>query len=262
MSLTSEIKPDLVRPKKFHFLKQTVLLKLRMHSGMLIGLLVIQLLLLSSNLFRAGTSATMHGVGRITIHLDMYNVGEVLFGTFLWAFIAGAMLASGEAKQSLYSFIVDHQTNQLANALVLVFMSVIASVTVTLLGIATWVLIVLLKGIDAITYAEVLTIPEFILGLCLTFFYVLLISILGYFLANFAQLPQLILVFSALLVLITIVIWGLLGVMVTSEDNLMYQLFMFYYKESNALLFCLKLLIPILLFYCLAYVLTSRREAR
>lgn len=265
MSLTTNLETNLMRPSAFMCVKQQVAYKLRVHAGLFLGLVILQVIFIAFNLFGADETITM-SLNNVHVQVDVYQIGNILGVTLIWAFIAGATLAGRKTKQTLHSLVVDNKSNHLSNGILLVLMSVVAGVTIPLSSIAIWVGAVAVKGVEGITFVESFLVTDFYRLFPLAFLYMLLMFTISYFIASCVQLPRSMLIFIVLsigiLVFVMTILHGIFGIMEVAIWEVIPKVLFFYFDEPNLLVFSGRALLTSCFIFLLTIVLTSRQEAR
>ena len=230
-------------------LSQTVLIqakwKVKAYSQALIPLLILQILMGFFN-YGGGNGMSTMGNGTFSVKIHFYSLDIFLMATCLWAFITAFLIQTRGYRQTDLSTVTTRATGSIANALVLIFYSFIATIIIFMSLYMLVAVIQLNKGINMIPEVALFNLTQFLV----TFFIILLASSSGYFVSSLFNLSK---VIGSVFVLA----FGYFFINVLDEQLLTV---MKYYFEAGYTLFILKALISVALLFALPVAFLNRKE--
>lgn len=230
--------------------------KLKAYNGVLSSLVLVQIIAI---LFSLGGNGSFHSSGGsgISINATLFTNANVIIFTFLWVIAHAVMMTTKAEREHGFTFVSNHISNHLSNALFLLLASVIAAVTTILAGFLLRVLVYFFKEPAPILGSNVhYEVSDIFTGVFSMTFYLILLASAGYVLGTLSQLHRT-LPYLLPVLLIGIFIW-----LIQLDHSLVGRGVAFYFEETNALLFVLKVTVTSVVCFLAAILLTKRLEAR
>jgi hypothetical protein len=229
--------------------------KLKAYNGVLSSLAVIQIIAILFSL--NGNASFSSGGSGVSIHATVYTNLTVIIFTFLWIIAHSVMMSTKAEREHGFTFVSNHLSNHLSNALFLLLASVIAGITTILAGFLLRVIVYFFNEISPVLDANVhYELSDIFIGIFSMTFYLILLASAGYVLGTLSQLHRT-LPYLLPVLLIGIFIW-----LVQQDPDLIGRIIAFYYQETNAFLFILKVSVTSVVCFLAAILLTKRLEAR
>lgn len=227
--------------------------KMRAHISLLSTLVLYQVIFIILGIF---LSSVMFGSGNgiVSIDINVYSANIVISITMIWSFIAGVFLTRKSSKLTMNIFVVDKQSNHLANGLLILFISAFAGVTAFLSHFVIASGVLFIQGDNTFQSIEVLTFKEVCLGIIITVLYVLLVCVIGYLIGEFAQLSK--------GLTIAVIVLCVFGSNIYEIAVLYGKISSFYLLEINIILFSVKILITTIVLFIIAMFVGKRLEVR
>ncbi|GAB3800812.1 hypothetical protein [Virgibacillus kimchii] len=230
--------------------------KLKAFNGVLSSLVLVQIVAILFSLSGNGSFSSTGGAG-VTIQGTFYTNLNVIIFTFLWIIAHAVMMTTKAEREHGFTFVSNHVSNHLSNALFLVLASVIGSVTAILAGFLLRVVVYFFSetapALSASVHYEASDVFTGVFSMTL---YLLLLASAGYALGSLSQLHRT-LPYLLPVLLIGIFIW-----LMQLDYSLILRVVSFYFEETNAFLFVLKVTGTSMICFLAAILLTGRLEAR
>ncbi|MCM3390137.1 hypothetical protein LG296_00750 [Ureibacillus chungkukjangi] len=236
MSLTHKTFPQVVLTQ--------VKWKVMAYSQALITLLILQIVMYYFNY--SGSGMSTRGNGLLSLQTHFYSLDGFVISTCLWSFVTAYLIQTKDYRKTNLSIVSNRVTGNIANALVLVFYSFIATIIVHMSLYILVAFIQLVKGITMFPDVSLFNFLHFLVSFCL----ILLAASSGYFLSSLFNL-------SKILGGLFVIFFGLFLFRVFDEQLLTIMRF---YFEAGYLLFIVKALITASLFFTLPVVFLNRKE--
>jgi hypothetical protein len=243
----------LTEPSLSTIVKKQYIYKLKSYLGFYAGLIIVQVLAMLT---------TFNGVSRMYSGGNQFEVETILFSneativfTFFWIFIISIVVTTKDYRGVDASFISNQLSTNLANFLYLLTVGIACSISAILSGSLVRVLLYYIDRNQIILGEHFhLTISDLLLSILVTFLYVFLLSMLGYFIGMLVQL------FKPFVVIIPVGIIGLLILEGASINTL--NAVEFYIFETSLFLFTLKVLITAAALFICVHLFSSKLEVR
>jgi hypothetical protein len=230
--------------------------KLKAYNGVLSSLVLVQIIAI---LFAMSGNGSFHSSGGAGISFSgtLYTNVNVIIFTILWIIAHSIMMTTKAEREHGFTFVSNHLSNHLSNALFLLLASVIAAITTILAGFLMRVLVYFFSETTPFLGASVhYAASDIFIGIFSMTFYLILFASLGYFFGTLSQLHRM-LPYLIPVLLIGIFIW-----LVQLDHSLVVRGAVFYFEETNAFLFVLKITVTSIVCFLAAILLTKRLEAR
>jgi len=231
--------------------KRQLSFKLKAYHNLIASLFLFQMMALFFSIFGQTTSTSD---GFMTITNYIYTADLIVVFTLLWIFTVSFYMTTRGSKNMMFNFITDKRSNHLANFFYMIILSALGAVTAVLLGVLLRLGIVLYNGIDHLFMYESLSIKDLLLMITVVFLYQILLFSFGYLIGEIIQLHK------SFVFLVPLLLLGLL-IFTVNLFNEAYM-FTFYLMEENFLLFSLKVIISVVVFWLLATQVGRRLEVR
>jgi len=229
--------------------KKQYLFKLKANIDSFSTLVFIQLLAIALSFFGGVGSSGMSSED-IQIHVNYYSADLVIPFTLIWAFTTAITITTKPYRNHDFTFISNRLSSSLSNILFLATISILGSMTALLAGNMLNFLAYL--RLDSLVYTGTAGLKEVLIGICVTFLYVFLISAVGYFVGSLVQLNKL------FTVLIPVLFFGWLFLGLQFITNV----FLFYGQESILSIFILKVLVTTSVLFLASTTIWNRLEVR
>jgi hypothetical protein len=245
MSLSKTSLLDIVK-KQFTF-------KLKAYKQVYISLIFIQLLAV----FFSFNGVGMMGSSSESIEIDIqfYSADMVIIFTIIWAIITAILITTTAYKNDDFTFVTNRLSSNLSNMLFLLTCSIVGGITAMLSTSLMKMIMNIFGGLGYISANPSLS--EIVIGYSSTILYILLFSGLGYLFGTLVQISK---VFAVLIPGIFIGA-GLLG-----AESLGFEwvkgMYQFIFTETSVLVFVLKVLVVVALFFTSSIALSNRMEVR
>lgn len=245
MSLTRVTLVDTVKKQCFF--------KLKTNIPSLSSLIGIQLLALLFSL--GGVASSAMGRTNVWFNIQYYTADIVIIFTLIWVFVTAITMTTKPHRDHDFTFVTNRLSSSLSNILFLLTVSFVGSITAILAGnlikIITYILL------DQQLYSFVLGLQEFIMGICVTILYGLLVASIGYFIGTLVQVSKI------FIILFPGLFFGSLFLRPSmQQEPLITNIFQFYVMESSLTLFIVKIVITTGLLFTIAISILNRMEVR
>jgi hypothetical protein len=238
-------------------LKETVkkqyFFKLKANIDAFSSLIGIQLLALLFSIGGVG-SAGMGG-SNISVNIKYYSADLVIGFTLIWALVTAITITAKPYRNHDFTFVTNRLSSSLANILFLLTVSIIGSITAILSGNLLKVLAYVF--LDGRIYGVHSGLEELVMGLCVTIFYVFLVTSIGYFIGTLVQVSKLVIILIPVLFFGTLFLEGSM-----QKEPFLVNVFSFYTMESTLTLFIIKVVVTVAVFFAAAISILNRMEVR
>lgn len=232
--------------------------KLKSYMWAFSTLVILQLLGVLFSI--GGTGSIGSGRNEMFIQIQYYSADIVIGFTMLWAFIVGTQITATIYKENEFMFVTNKLSHLLSDGAFLIVTSVMSGILALLSGFLIKVLAYLFLDFTPNVNAGItLDLKHVIFGLIATILCVALSGSLGYTVGMLVQLNKL------FIVILPTVFFGLIYVSARYDlydKNFMYQLFNFYFQESNIFLFIMKVVITIIGLFLASILISKQLEVR
>ena len=232
-------------------IKKQLKFKLYANSGAFTSLMITQFIALLFSL--AGVGSMGAGSDWYSISVKQYSADIIIAFTIIWGFITATIITTKAYRYDDFTFVSNRLTSNLSNVLFIILASGIGGVSAMLLGGLLKVIVYFWFGADQLINATS-SVSDLIIGLFVSFLYVLLFSAIGYFIGTLCQLHRLVVFF------IPILFFGslFLGGSIIGID----QLAAFFFVERSLLLFTVKAMITVAILFGSSVIMSKRLEVR
>lgn len=229
--------------------------KLKVYTGLLISLVVVQLIAM---LFSgAGVGSSSSSSGALRVEVKYFSGNLVLMFTLMWSFIISLMLAGRQSRSFDFTLVSNRQSSHLSNMLFIGTLNVLAGTTAMLAG-AVFKLFVYFKYEDDQIINSVISLQAFISGMIAMVAYTALCAAAGYFIGTLIQWQR------AFIVLLPAVLFGFLtlGIRAGADGGWLIKLVQFFAEEHSLSVLIAKVISLLILFYTASFWLTRRTEVQ
>src|SRR5690625_3871629 len=206
--------------------------KLRAYHNIIGALFLFQLIAVFFSI--GGNSSSMID-NYVSITKYTFWSDIIISFTLLWIFTTSFYITNRTSKNMMFNFVTDKFSNHVANMICMLFFSVIGAVSSILLGVAIRLGMIFYVGLDQIYTYETLSITQLITTIFIVFLYHILVFSFGYVIGEVIQIHR------TFVFLIPLFLFGLFIYTVNVFNEA--HLFTFYMKESNILIFTMKVII-------------------
>ncbi len=237
--------------------KKQYIYKIKANKGFISSLIFTQVIAILFSINGVGSSG--FGMDNLSVDVSYFSADMVIVFTLIWAFITGISITTKENRYAEYTFLANRLSSSLSNMLFLVSISVFAGITALLTSYLLADLIFLWKGAvsDAVMNSMFGTPLEYVMGTIATVLYVTMFSASGYIVGILSQ------VHKAFVIGIPIFIIGVIVIAANqAQVYLLVEMYDFYAGEASFLLFLLKTLFTVVVFFCSATLIGNRLEVR
>lgn len=245
MSLTTSSLGETVRNQYLH--------KLKANIDSFSSLVGIQLLAMLFSFGGVGSSG--FGGGEMSVNIKYYSSDMIFAFTMIWAFITALTITTKPYRDYDFTFVTNRLSSSLANILFLGSASLLGALTTVLSGNLLQVIATLF--LDEQLYYLQADSSHFILGISITFFYLFLISSIGYLVGTLVQVNKLFVVMIP-----GLFIGSLFLQAATSTEPTLWKIIQYYTMETTVAFFILKALLTTLALFTVAITVLSRLEVR
>ncbi|MFA1710684.1 hypothetical protein ACDX66_03145 [Peribacillus frigoritolerans] len=238
-------------------LKETVkkqyFFKLKANIDAFSSLIGIQLLALLFSI--GGVSSAGMGGSNISVNIKYLSADLVIGFTLIWALVTAITITAKPYRNHDFTFVSNRLSSSLANILFLLTASIIGSITAILSGNLLKVLAYVF--LDGRIYGVHSGLEELVMGLCVTIFYVFLVTSIGYFIGTLVQVSKLVIIIIPVLFFGTLFLEGSM-----QKEPFLVNVFTFYTMESTLTLFIIKVVVTVAVFFAAAISILNRMEVR
>ncbi|GGM25269.1 hypothetical protein GCM10011351_08760 [Paraliobacillus quinghaiensis] len=247
---------SLANLKKSEILQILFLFKLKSYSALFTSLILVQILAMLFSLSGPISSGSFGFSGPIHVNIGYYT-GDIIVGfTLVWGFVAGLLLTTKKYYMVDFLFVTTRKMSQVANLLFLVAISIIGTLTAQLAGGFIQSVNVFFNDVKLVT--NPLIISELLLSIGSLFFYLLFMTIIGYFIGMCVQLHKVFIIVLPAIFVGTIVQAVRLG----DGYNFITKSYYFIIQESIFVLFSLKIFVLITILFVTAFLIGKRMEVQ
>lgn len=244
---------SLIRANLAETVKKQYFFKLKANIDAFSSLVGIQLLAILFSY--GGASSSGMSSSEIQMNVKYYSADLVIIFTLIWAFVTAITITTRPYRNQDFTFITNRLSSSLSNILFLLTAVMIGSITAILAGNLLRTTVYLL--FDHQLFGLNTGLQEVMIGICVTFLYVFLLSSIGYFVGTLVQVSKL------FIFLIPAFLFGVLfyGASIQREPFLI-DVFQFYGTESNLFLFVIKVVVTAAVFFTASISILNRMEVR
>jgi hypothetical protein len=246
----------LAEVKLFDIMKKQFLYKLKAYLSVFSSLLIIQTVGMLLSLNGSGTMG-MGSSNGYSLNISYYTGDIIIIFTMIWSFISAIIITTKAYRNDDFVFVANRFSSNLSNVCFLVFASIVGGVTAMLSGIFLKVVIYFILD-DGNVMGTIISFQELLLGMIVSFFYVLLVASLGYLIGILVQISKW---FS---VLLPAVFFGYLFVSINKNDEapIISETVTFFVEETSLLFFLLKVIVTASILFFGASALGNKMEVR
>lgn len=245
MSLTTISLIETVKNQYFY--------KLKANIDSFSSLVGIQILAMLFSFGGVGSSG--FGGGDISVNIKHYSSDMIFTFTMIWAFITAVTITTKPYRNHDFSFVTNRLSSSLSNILFLGSASLLGALTSVLSGNLLQVIATLY--LDEQLYLLSDGSSHFILGISITFFYLFLISSIGFLVGTLVQVSKLFVV-----ILPGLFIGALFLQASSSKEPALWNFIQFYTMETTVSFFILKSVLTTLALFTIAISVLNRLEVR
>jgi hypothetical protein len=230
--------------------------KLRAYSGYICGLILAQLLASVLMLNGSNTFGTSDPFNSITLHT--YTARIIMQFSVIWALIVAFTVSSYTSKNAAFSLPANRLTDCFSDFAYMLTGCLFGGVTTALFGAAFRIIVLLLHPGTLLVSGFYPAVPELCTVAAVTFFYMLLVSAVGYFAGTLLRISKIFIVLVASLGAVLLFSLNSLSDNATLTGLLQNYLF---YRDSLAS-FALSALIVSAFFLALSTLICRRLEVK
>lgn len=243
---------SLIEVKNSQIIRNQVKYKLKTNIGSLTSLIVSQVIAL---LLTIGSSSG-GGIGSswgLEIEYEYYTIDFISFFIIIWAFMVGMILPRLINEEA--TFIATHKTNTIANLIYVLLLSCIAAATTIFAGYLQKVLL-MINGTEVMDVGfSLFSDPSLFIGtIYVHILYYFLACSLGYLFGTCVKYSRI------LLIVIPAILFGLLVFSMNKGVPIFQHFIFFYYNEPSMIIFFIKILLTVIVFFGLSHLLNKRME--
>lgn len=225
--------------------------KLKSASGLILGLVAVQLIGLFLSLDGMGSSGM--GSEYVSVQVQKYSAYLPITLSMIWAFVAAIQLTTKPYKKMDFTLVSNRLTANLSNTGVLITFCILGGITASLTGILLRLICYfLLDRSQLIASGFYLSPADLVLGIGVAILYMTLVSAAGYLIG---QLTQIHMIFAFLIPAL------LFGSILTNPTNLFSRIVQFF-TEPSLPLFTGKVVGVVIALFALSALLSNRLEVR
>lgn len=244
MSLTKTSLAEIVIKQYFH--------KLRANIDAFSALVGIQVLAVLFS-FLGVSSSGMSGNG-MWITVKYYSADGVIIFTLFWAFVTAITVNTKQNRSQDFTFVTSRFSSGLSNILFLATAGLLGSVTAILAGNLIKAVLFLITNQSVYSFRS--GAEEITTGIAAMFFYLLLVSSIGYFFSSLTAISK------VFILMIPVLIVGMIMLGETMNNQFFLNTLEFYVEERNIYLFSVKAVITACAFYTAGIAILQRMEVR
>ncbi|MGP4072648.1 hypothetical protein ACTWQB_08855 [Piscibacillus sp. B03] len=241
---------SLNHPSLWDVVKNQTVYKWLSYKSVFQGLIAVQVIAMVFSLMGVGSGS--RGMGHIDLSIQFVSGDFVFFFTCLWAFFIAVTLDRDDNRLADQIFVTSLFSRQIANILFIVVANLIGAISILLASFAVKISHIWIYGLDSFVIFGEYTLSIMVVNLIITFFYLMLISSVGYLIGSIIRQGR----------LIKLVVIVLIGAMITIQNERLAPIITFFGEESNLFLFVLKVLLTSIACFGLAAVATRRLEVQ
>lgn len=194
------------------------------------------------------------GNSGVSVDIKYYTSDVVMVFTIIWSFITAITITTKPYRYHDFTFITNRVSSSLSNILFLVTANLFGALTAMLshnLLKMIWILS------DKQFYSLQAGFWEHVLGTLIVFLFLMLFSAAGYLIGTLVQISKAFIIIISALVIGSLFVSVLFGV-----NPFIVTLYQFYFKEASMLMFLIKVLLSIAIFYTASISILNRLEVR
>ena len=246
----------LTEPQLTDIVKKQFLHKLKAYIGVFSSLLVMQLIGIILG-FGTGSGGSSSG-GALTVNYSFLTGDVPVIFTLLWAFSIGILVTTLAYRNDAFSFVSNRLSHNISSFLFLLFASVIAGTLATLAGsIIKFISSFQSNPLFAETSVLSSSPADFFIMTLTSVLYTVLLASLGYVVGSFIQRSK----FVLPILIAAIFVIPLLQLNTGGQDMIA-NIVAFFGTETSLLLFLIKIIVTISLFFAISIGVTTKTEVR
>ncbi|MBC2728179.1 hypothetical protein [Desulfosporosinus sp.] len=223
--------------------------KLKAHSNLLYGLMLIQIIALFFSI--GGVSHMSSSNGELSVSVNTYSASLVIGFSFIWIFFIGILLTTKQYKKIELPLVTSSLSGNLSDIGFLMIASIFGGITSTLVGVLQRIILYIFFDRSQIIFDKFLiSFYDLMLGIVIGTLYMILISALGYLIGSITKLSM------AFVLIIPAIIFGFLRV----YTDFFQKVLLVYTKEAALPLFALKVLITVIILFGVSSLLSPNKE--
>ena len=232
--------------------KRQYFFKMKANLDSFSSLIWIQLLAM---LFSFNSTASMgFSNSGVSVDVKYYTSDVVMVFTIIWSFITAITITTKPYRYHDFTFITNRVSSSLSNILFLVTANLFGALTAMLshnLLKMIWIFS------DKQFYSLQAGFWEHVLGILIAFLYLMLFSSAGYLIGTLVQISKAFIIILSALVIGSLFFGVLFGI-----NPFIVTLYQFYFGEASMLMFLIKVLLSIALFFIASISILNRLEVR
>ncbi|MBM7604197.1 hypothetical protein JOC75_002170 [Metabacillus crassostreae] len=245
----------LTEVKLWDIVKKQTHYKLNANLSVFSSLLLIQVvgILLSTN----GSGNTSMGFNGDSINISFLTGDLIIIFTIIWAFISAIIITTKAYRNDDFIFISNRLSSNLSNILFLILASIVGGVTSILSGILLKVILLFVLKNDY-TLGTLISFQELLLGMFVSFLYIILFAAIGYFVGMVIQISK----WFSILIPTLLIGNSIVSANQGKEEFLVAEVFRFFAQESSLLLFFAKVIFTSSILFFFSVILSNKMEVR
>lgn len=228
------------------------LFKWNVNKDMFTGLAILQVIALFLSYNGSGTFSYGSGV-----EFNIYTSDILVIFTMIWLLVIGVQILRPINGLATYTMIANRNVDHVSNIIWLIVMSGIGTVAVMLANVLLQLIMSYISGAVTLMPEVSLTFMDYAMGALTTFIYLVFAGAVGYFFAVLSQWNQLVKV-----VIPFLLIGALLVAPAIIPEDILINTFSFIFLEKVFVIFALKMIVVISLFFAASVGIGSRLEVR
>ncbi|NBI28550.1 hypothetical protein [Chengkuizengella marina] len=244
---------SLTRTNLAKTIKKQYFFKLKANITSFTLLIGVQLLALLFSL--GGVASSSFGSSSIRLNTQYYTADIVIIFTLIWAFVMAITITTKPHRDLDFTFVTNRLSSSFANILYLLTVSIVGSMMAILSD--NLLRVIIYTFLDKQFYSSTMGLQEFIMGISITSFYVLMVCSIGYFVGTLVQIS------SLFTILLPALFFGSLFLRPSMDEKpIITNAFEYYLLESSLTLFIVKIVITTALFFTISTSILNRMEVR
>lgn len=241
--------------KLWDIVKKQTHYKLHAYISVFSSLLIIQVvgILFSTN--GSGNSGMGFSGGSLNIRFLTGDI--IIIFTILWALISAIIITTKSYRNDDFIFISNRLSSNISNILFLIIASVIGGVTSMLSGILLKVIVFFVLK-ENYTLGTLISFQELLLGMFVSFLYILLLAAIGYFIGTVTQISK----WFGVLLPTLFIGYSIVSANKDNEVILIAEVFTFFAQESSLFLFLTKIILTSSILFFFSTLLSNNMEVR
>lgn len=233
--------------------KKQFLFKLQANIDSFSSLVWIQLLALLFSFGGVGMSGM--GNGDLNVNIKYYTSDFIIAFTLIWSIVTSITITTKPFRYQDFSFITNRVSSSISNILFLITTSLLGAFTAILSGNLLKIIVYLF--INQNIYRIDAGFNTFFMDLTMTFFYLLLVSSVGYFIGTLTQTSK------VLIILIPVLFFGSLFLDTANQRvPFIVKIFQSFVYESSVFLFIVKTILTTAILFIISTNILNRLEVR